>query len=102
MARVVFGTTNVTSSGTAVQFNSDTAGRVHVAAFHGRAGNAGPVYLGSDSGVSATSGWELGTNEELIINYTDYAGAPLIAPEHHWMNATSTSDKVDFYLVLEN
>lgn len=102
MTRVVYGTTNTSTNGTAVQPNTDTAGRVMVFSVHSRAANTGYVYFGSDSNVSSASGWELGANEDFTWRYKDYDTAPSIAPADHWINATSTSQSVDWMMLLEN
>ncbi len=102
MARVIHGTANITATGGTAQLNTDSYGRVMVFSAHARAGNAGTVYIGSDSNVSSASGWELGANEEVTWRYKDYNMAASIPPSDHWIAATDTSQKVDYMFIVEN
>jgi len=97
-----FGTTNVSDSGTAVQFSTDSATRVLSASFHARDGNAGPVYIGGDSTVLSSKGWELSANEEKDINLLDFQGAGSLPPSTFWLNSGSTTAKCDFIFITEN
>lgn len=102
MTRIIYGTTNLTTTGAAVQFSSDTSARVLVASVHARSANTGSIYLGTDSNVSSASGWELNANDEFTQRYKDFQGGSAVKPSAHWMSATSTSQKVDYWFVLEN
>lgn len=102
MARVIYGTQSLSTATEAVQFSTDTATRVMVVSVHARTGNSGYVYLGSDSNVSSASGWELGPNEEVTWRYKDSEVPSSIPPSKHWVNATDTSQKADWTMILEN
>ena len=102
MARAIYGTTNLSSAGVPVQFSTDSATRVLVASFHARAGNSGYAYLGTDSNVSSASGWELGPNDAETYRYRDFQSAAGMKPANHWMSATDTSQKIDYWMLLEN
>ncbi len=102
MARLLYGTSNISDTGTAAQFSSDTAGRVLVFAAHSRMNNNGYVFIGSDSNVSSGAGWELAANEEITWNYKTYEAATAIPPSDHWMTAQSTAMKVDWWMLMEN
>lgn len=109
MARLIYGTANATtgssatgSTQVALQFNSDTAGRVMVFAAHARVENTGYVYIGTDSATSSAAGWELGGNEEVTWRYKDYLQAASIPPSDHWYAAQSTAAKIDWFMLLEN
>ncbi len=72
--RTVFGVTNVSSAGTAVQLNNAT-NRVKYIKVKALAGNSGIAYLGA-SDVSATANsYELSATNELELNFGEFGGS---------------------------
>ena len=71
--RTVFGVTNVSSAGTAVQLNNAT-NRVKYIKVKALAGNSGIAYVGA-SDVSATANsYELSATNELELNFNNLMG----------------------------
>ena len=94
--RLVTGVTTVSSAGTRVQLNNVT-NRVKFIKAKALAGNSGLVYLGIST-VSATTGYELGANQELTISFSPLGGR--VSASHLWVDAATNNDKISWYMVL--
>ena len=108
--RPVFGTANTSTSVTAVQlYNTDTNGRMYAISVKARVGNSSnAMYFGFSSTVSSASGWELTpgdfkgiTFSEINSNQSANQNATVKATSA-WVNAASTTDQLDWQILLEN
>jgi len=90
------GQTTVSTAGTAVQLNN-SGSLMHEVKVKALAGNSGLVYLGIST-VSATTGYELGANQELTISFSPLGGR--VSASHLWVDAATNNDKISWYMVL--
>ena len=96
--RTVFGVTNVSSAGTAVQLNNAT-NRVKYIKVKALAGNSGIAYVGA-SDVSATANsYELSATNELELNFGEFGGS--VPANVFYAASASNNDKVCWTMVLE-
>jgi len=104
--RILMGSANVPTAGTAVQVSSDSVGRVVEFLFRVRPGNTGNVnmYLGTSSTLSSVGGWSLSSATSFPISgdfFTVPAGKGL-RPTDFWVNSSgSTTNRMDWSLVVE-
>lgn len=99
--RPLFGTTNLTTAGTAVQLRSDSTGRVAIFQATNRAGGTGNVYLGGDSAVSSASGYRISSGGVWPPNGPLYFNATRVSPSQFWMNSSTTTAKLDHFMLVE-
>ncbi len=96
MARIIYGSAPASDTSTVVQLTAST-GKAMAVAVKARATNTSAVYFGTDSGVSATTGFTLegGDREDW-----DFHGA-IDASEFHVLGASS-GDRLDWVMEVEN
>ena len=103
--RPLTGTANSTASSNATMlYTSDTNTRVFTVSFKARSGNSGKIYVGGDSTVLAATGYELSAGNEWTLAFSDVQSnnLPSTVKAHVWhMSGASTSDKLDWNMLLE-
>ena len=103
--RPIIGTANSTASSNAtMMYSGDTNTRVFSVSFKARSGNSGKVYVGGDSTVLAASGFELSAGDSWSLSFSNVQAnnVPGTVKAHVWhMSAASTSDKLDWQMLLE-
>ena len=98
--RPLFTTTNLVTAGTAVQLSTDAAGRVVILQATNRLNGVGSVYLGS-SAVSSASGFQISSGGVWPPNGPLYFGATRVSPSQFWMNSSTTTARLDLFLLVD-
>lgn len=103
--RPSYGTNNSTASSVAsILYTGDTNTRMFSVSFKARAGNPSSVYIGSDSNVVSSAGYELvaGSTLSFIVSDVQENNVPGTIKAHIWhMSAPSTVSKLDWAMLLE-
>ena len=96
MARLFVASFTVADSVDAVQIQTSARPRMRSAVFKARTGNAGSVFLASDS-AAKSSGFELaaGDREEWTVLPSSVKGSAV------WVWGASSGDRLDYQLVVE-
>ena len=94
----VFGVTNVSSAGTAVQLNNAT-NRVKYIKVKALAGNSGIAYLGASDVTATANSYELSATNELELNFGEFGGS--VPANVFYADTASNNDKVCWTMVLE-
>ena len=108
MARPIFDTANTSTSNVAVQlYTSDSLARMFAMSVKARVGNGGNMYFGYSSSASSASGWELLPGKGKSFTFSDVLSsqpnkAATVKATSAWVNAASTTDKLDWDILLEN
>lgn len=101
--RNTYGTTHLTDANTAVQFGTTTDNqRVLWANMKAREGNAVSMYIGGESTVNSTNGFELRAGDALPEQYREHGDDGSIAGDRFWVTASSTTAELDFSMGLED
>jgi len=113
--RVLFGSTTLSTAGTAVQLRTtDSAMRCIIFSATIRGNNSGEsVWIGHSSAVSSASGWELstknpfaaGTSQDFNITFPVRQGGGQnvttgVTPATFWMNSSTTTARLDHVMVV--
>jgi len=103
--RPAYGTVNSTASSVAIGlYTSDTNSRMFSVSLKARTSNVGNIYIGSDTAVLSTAGYELTPGDEWSISAGTVVqeGIPATVRAHLWnMSAPSTTDLLDWAMLLE-
>ena len=103
--RPLYGTANSTASSVAAQlYSTDTNTRIFEISVKARGGNVGMVYFGTDTSVGVGSGYELDSAKELklpFISLSAYDVPATMKAHTFYMSAGDTTDKLDWFMLLE-
>ena len=96
--RIIYGVTNVSSAGTAVQLNNAT-NRVKYIKVKALAGNSGLAYVGSSDVSASANSYELSATNEIELDFGQFGGS--VPASVFYADTASNNDKVCWTMVLE-
>ena len=96
--RTVFGVTNVSSAGTAVQLNNAT-NRVKYIKVKALSGNSGLAYVGASDVSASANSYELSATNEIEVNFGEFGGA--VPANVFYADTASNNDKIAWTMILE-
>ena len=96
--RIIYGVTNVSSAGTAVQLNNAT-NRVKYIKVKALAGNSGIAYVGASDVSASANSYELSATNEIELDFGQFGGS--VPASVFYADTASNNDKVCWTMVLE-
>lgn len=113
--RVLFGSTNLSTAGTAVQLRNDSNTRCIMLKVRLRGNNSGEtMWIGNSSAVSSASGFQVsttnpfdaGTGEDLELTFPVRQGSggrdvTGVVPSTFWVNSSTTTARLDHVMVVQ-